>query len=257
MSEIGNFIFEDDNVKSYIEKEIFILKIKKNAFEIATDLNESNQLFRILSSVDREEKIKIVFLYNETGSMDEESYESYLQHLLNIQPDNSAAFINDIEKQTIRSRQINILNNFIQIVLNVKKLVVFGLQGCIVTPFFGASLAGDIRFATEDLLFSLAHTKYGIHPTGALPFFLPKYVGMNRAQQILFRDDKIKATEAGDFGLVHQIFPVDNFPERCLTELSKLSEHQMNLIRTTKQLLNIHYKEIQYYFEQESKITLL
>jgi 2-(1,2-epoxy-1,2-dihydrophenyl)acetyl-CoA isomerase len=135
-----------------------------------------------------------------------------------------------------------------------KKISVMGHMQNVVTPFFGAGLAADFRFASDDMSYSLSHLKYGVHPGGALPFFLPQYVGRNKATEILLRGDKISAQEAKEMGLITEIFPAVDFEKRCLEEIHELCKLDQRVIYTTKLLLNYTRHQLQDYFDVESAL---
>lgn len=256
MGKVKQLTFEDNNFKSFVNNESLVIAIKQNVFEIVTDMAESNYLIDLFYLAEENPSIKAIFLYNEPEVLGVEVYENYINNLITKDKKDSPPFLTDDSRQTIRSRQIAILNHLIEESLNLKKLFIVGLQGSIVTPFFGASLAADLRFASDDMFFSLTHLKFGIHPSGALPFFLPKYIGNGRAKQLLFSRENITSQQALELGIINYIFPQKTFLEDSLRELEKITQLDMNVIRTTKKLMKLDNREIQNYFDQESKIAL-
>jgi enoyl-CoA hydratase/carnithine racemase len=255
MEKLTTYHFEDEDLKSYPEEEFLIIYLKQNAFEIVTDLSESSHLFDLLERVEKDAAMKGVFIYNHPGCYSEEEYEAYLKRILKIKESEEIDLFTAHHSQSIRKRQINILNQFILNAIKMQKLVIIGLQGCVVTPFFGASLGADLRFVSENMRFSLAHLSFGLHPTGALPYLLPKFIGINRAKDFLFRGGDISAEQALKLGLINQIYPRDTFLDNCLAELKKLQRIDHHLIKITKQLMNTYAGELERYFEFESKIS--
>ncbi len=150
-----------------------------------------------------------------------------------------------------RTKQLVILNRMIRKIINSNKLFVNGMYGEIVTPFFGASLAADIRLASENVIISLSHTQMNVHPSGALPYFLPKYVGHAKASQILFCSDKITAKESFDLGLIHEILPDKNFEELCIQKVNQIIARGDNVIRCTKRLLVNGFEDLDKYLNME------
>ena len=128
------------------------------------------------------------------------------------------------------------------------------LQGNIVTPFFGSSLSMDFRYASEDMSFSLAHLKYGLHPSGALPFFLSRYLNHSKAIEILFKCEKLTAKEALDLGLISAILPTEDFENHCLKEVEKICHLDTRVIHATKLLANFSRVELRNYFDIESAL---
>ncbi|KAA3609695.1 MAG: enoyl-CoA hydratase/isomerase family protein [Calditrichaeota bacterium] len=242
-----SFVYEDQDFKSYLDGNIGIIKLKCNAYEIVRDYSESEYLFSILENVITNPEICALLLFNDPGCLNEEEYNQKKEKERSDNIDNSI----------VRSRQINVLNNFIKHIIELNKPVVFGLRGIISTPFFGASLAADFRFADENMCFLLSHLKHAKHPSGALPFFLPKYVGQGKATEILFTSQKINSSEALTLSLINEIFSEEDFETRCILETKKLSGITPSILRATKRLLIGYEKELNDYFENESKFILI
>ncbi len=76
----------------------------------------------------------------------------------------------DIKEKYVRFREINILNRFIKYLANLNIIVVSDTQGSIVTPFVGVAFVADLIYVRKGTKFIMAHNKYGLHPSGGLPF---------------------------------------------------------------------------------------
>jgi len=79
--------------------------------------------------------------------------------------------------------------------------------------------------------FSLSHLKRCIYPSGALPFFLPKYIG------------QAKATE----------FPEKDFENLCIKQVEELTKLNSGILNCTRRLLHSYGKELENYFHHEEK----
>ena len=161
----------------------------------------------------------------------------------------------EADKRIMRARQMNTFRNFIMQMVDYRKLYIVGLQGCVVTPFIGTSLAADFRLATNDMKFSLAHIKYKLHPSGALPFFLERYVGHGKATEILLTGGEISAQEAYNLGMVNEILPKEDFENKCIEKAKKLCVLGPTCLRITKKLTYNFRDELERYFDIESKIV--
>ena len=241
-----NFEFESDEIKCYANDNIGIIKFKSNVFNIISSLGRSSDVFSLFEIAEQDRNIKLLLLINERCCFSKEEYSEFINSIADKDIGSG--------KEMIRLRQINILNRFIMEMLNFKKLVISCLSGNIVTPFFGASLAADFRFVSEDMVFSLSHIKHKVHPSGALPYFLPKYIGLGKANELLFNDRDISSKQALKMGLVTKILPKDNFERHCIQEALSLLEIDSNIIKTTKHLLHFSDKELDKYFGRENRI---
>jgi len=242
-----NFEFESDEIKCYTSENIGIIKLKSNVFNIVSSLGGSENVFSVFELAKQDTNIKLLLILNESCCFSEEEYSEFINSI--------AGKGIGTGKEMIRLRQINILNRFIMEMLNFKKLVISCLSGNIVTPFFGASLAADFRFVSKNMIFFLSHLKHKVHPSGALPYFLPKYMGFSKASELLFKDGNINSKQALKLGLVNKILPTENFEKHCIQEALSLTEIDSNVVKSTKYLLNFSKKELEKYFERENEIS--
>lgn len=254
MSIRDEFNFETEGFHSYLKEDIAVIHIKCKVFETLTTLEESGKLLSLIQKAERIPDIKALLLFNEPGCMDENEYDNFLHRILERSIDLHTEEETGTIQKIDRVREINILNRIVSQLVDFKKISAIGLQGNIVTPFFGAGLAVDFRYASEDMSFSLAHLKYGLHPAGALPFFLPRYVGHSKAIEILFNEDKISAKEAKDLGLINAILPSQDFKDQCLRQIEKLCHLDTRVIHATKLLANFSKTELRNYFDTESAL---
>ncbi|MFC1850105.1 enoyl-CoA hydratase/isomerase family protein [candidate division CSSED10-310 bacterium] len=253
MREPVSLEYEDEKSKRWIDDNIAIFKIKKGIFDSLTDLGRSDSNFSYFDRVEQDKEIQAVLLLNEEGSLGEKAYDRFVKNIFGKTGRRNLYQDVNFDKRTLRAREINILKRFILKAVELNKIILAGLNGTIVTPFFGVSLAFDFRFAARDTKFSLAHNEYGLHPGGALPFFLPRYVGRSKAIEILFNTREFSAKEAKETGLVNNIFPQDEFEIRCIQETKKICINtNTNVLRSTKPLINHFNKELEHYLEKES-----
>jgi enoyl-CoA hydratase/carnithine racemase len=255
MSIRDDFNFKTAEIHSYLKEDIAVIRIISNIFQAFTDLAESGKLISLIQLAERIPDVKALLIINEPGCMSEEEYDKFLHRILArgidpYAPEESRGIVQKID----RTREINILNRAIAQLVEFKKIAVMGFQGNIVTPFFGAGLAVDFRYAAQGMSFSLAHLKYGIHPSGALPFFLSQYLGHGKAVEILFQREKITAQEALDMGLLTTILPAQDFEKHCLKEIEKLCHLDTRVIHATKLLANISHIDLRHYFDIESAL---
>jgi enoyl-CoA hydratase/carnithine racemase len=254
MPKIDDFFYEDQVLKTYVEEDIAVIKIKCNVFSAITDLAESGKFISFFHVAERNPNIKALLILNEGGCLNEEEYDKFLHKLMSEDESQENEVGELIFEKIDRTRQINVLNRVITQMVEFRKICVMGQQQNVVTPFFGAGLAADFRFGSEDMSYSLSHLKYGLHPGGALPFFLPHFVGHAKAVEILFKGEKIEAQEALALGLLSDIFPADGFEKRCLQEIHKLCKLDFRVIHTTKMLLNFSKADLRQYFDTESAL---
>lgn len=254
MKENLSIEFENDAFKGWVDESIAIVKVKCNAFYSLINIDMSRIVLNWFDIVSEYNDINVILFLNEKGCLGNTAYEVFVTELTGKDINNgSKNILSEYELIQVRSKEINILNSFIRATVNYKRLVVSGLNGTIVTPFFGASLASNFRFATEDSTIAFSHVKYGIHASGALPFFLPKYIGMGKATEYIFEGGELTVQDAFKLGLISKIFSSQNFESECIKEAKRLSSLGSRYLSWTKHLLIRHNEELINYLHNEEK----
>jgi len=249
--------FSVSDITIELEDGVLVIRYGECIFDIFSDLDVRGRYIALLDAVDNDPEVKVVLNLNEHGCLGDEPYEKYINKLCGRNKSVDVATSSKFQENTERSRQLCLHYYTITKRLASKKLIVDGLQGTVVTPFFGESLSADIRLVSDDFCFSLAHEKYGLHPTGGLAFFLPRFVGQGRANEILLTTDVIDAKSALDLGLVSQIFPNEDFESNCIRTAKELARLSPATIETTKKLSFHDEEALHDYFEQETKLDPL
>jgi len=245
MEKIINKMFEVE-----VRDRVAIVLIKEDVFKLFT--TEYGLLFGVLNSFEIDKKISAVLFRNLPESLGESVYETFFKEImLSFELENTE--LPNFCNENLRFRELNILNRFILHLRDYKKLCFFLLSGGIVTPFFGASLAFDIRYATPEMYFSLAHNKYGLHPSGALPYFLIEQLGYNRAMEIML-SEKVSAQEALNLGLINKIVSGEDALDSVLLEMNKITQLHNCGLRRTKQLSSSVREPLSDYFEYEATL---
>ena len=233
---------------------IATVKFSCNIYKNITELDRRDELSAIFKSIAKQDKYDALLILNEPDCLGETDYFAFLDTIISRDSSltNSARALG-YNKKLVRSREVNILDQFILDIVGFNKLTVSCLNGEIVTPFFGASLASDFRFASDDMCYSLAHTKYNLHPSGGLPFFLRNYLGQGRANELLLTGGKITAQEALELGLITGIFSKEHFENQCIMKAKELCKIGKHVVKRTKRLTNVYIGELREYFSLETK----
>ncbi len=250
--------FSDDDMSADIEDAVVILRLKSNAFNFMVDLNKVEHYTELFNAIAQTPEIKVVLSIFEPDSLGELVYDQYISSLCGDKiPPKELDGNWEFKEELPRLRQICFHQNTIKRRIASKKIIIDCLQGDVVTPFFGETLSADFRFVTEAMQFKLAHRKYGLHPSGGLGFFLPRYVGESKAIDLLLNADTITAEEALELGLVNRIISTDNFASECIQVAKQMSQISRTVIETTKSLTYRFQDELEEYFNTEAKMMRL
>ena len=91
-----------------------------------------------------------------------------------------------------------------KMIRSIPKPVIAMVNGHAHGAGFDISLACDFRIASEDATFCQAYILRGLASGTA---FLPRYVGIGKATEMLFTGRRISAQEAEELGLVSKVVP--------------------------------------------------
>jgi len=165
-----NYSVNNDHIETFTEGKTVIIRFRKRIFEFIIDLDKSDTLVEFIRRTQYDNNVKALLFINEPDCINDEEYDKFLKSVLSDEQCTEDYEIPNIHGKNIRFKEINILNKIVKEIVNYNKLCFVGITGTVVTAFFGAALAADIRYATENAVFSMAHNKYGLHPSGGLPF---------------------------------------------------------------------------------------
>ncbi|HZY91727.1 MAG TPA: enoyl-CoA hydratase-related protein [Thermoplasmata archaeon] len=99
-------------------------------------------------------------------------------------------------------------------ILGMAKPVIATLPGVAAGGGLSLALACDWRIGSPNALLVPAFPALGAVPDGGLTYFLPHFLGLGLAQEMLFTNAKVPAERARDLGLLHEIVPTDRLSAR-------------------------------------------
>ena len=239
----------------YLDSNLAIIRIADNSFQNISNLSYSEKMLEFYDHVENDPEIKGLLVVNSENSYSRKAYHDFLCEISGKQMDfEHPEKISEFDKKLMRVREITLLQRFILKAVEFSKLLIIGVQGEVVTPFIGASLASDFRIVSANARFSFSHIKYGLHPSGALPFFLPRFVGHGLATELLMTGRPLMADEALQAGIANKVVEEDkDFFQECLDYARNLCKIDLDVMRTTKKFLFNYKEELVKYLEIESK----
>lgn len=107
---------------------------------------------------------------------------------------------------------------------------------------FSLALACDLRVMSDAAFLKLGYVGNGLSIDGGGSFSLPRLVGMSKAMEIAFLDEKISAEQALDIGLVNRVAKSDELEEATLELANRLAEMPTGALGRAKRLLNASFQ---------------
>ena len=115
------------------------------------------------------------------------------------------------------------LHSAISTFSRMQAALIVAVNGVAAGAGFSLALVGDIVLAAESASFTMAYTRAGLCPDGSSSYFLPRLVGLRRAQELMLTNRTLSATEACDLGLVTRVVADDELQlqaQRVATDLA-------------------------------------
>ncbi|MDT5224272.1 MAG: 2-(1,2-epoxy,2-dihydrophenyl)acetyl-CoA isomerase [Mycobacterium sp.] len=116
--------------------------------------------------------------------------------------------------------------------------VLCSVRGWAVGMGANLALAADFTVATTDALFWEPFIDRGFSPDSGSTWLLPRLVGVARARRMLLLGEKVSATDAADWGLIHQCVDAPDFENVVEELLGRLAAGPTVAIGLAKQALD-------------------
>jgi 2-(1,2-epoxy-1,2-dihydrophenyl)acetyl-CoA isomerase len=101
--------------------------------------------------------------------------------------------------------------------------VVAAVRGAAGGGALGLLYTADIVIASDDARFALGYGALGLTCDGGSTYFLPRLIGLRRAQELFLLNRRLSAQEALDYGLVTRLAPSDKVEEEAAEIAAQLA----------------------------------
>jgi 2-(1,2-epoxy-1,2-dihydrophenyl)acetyl-CoA isomerase len=109
-------------------------------------------------------------------------------------------------------------------IVGMAKPVVAALPGVAAGGGLSLALACDWRIAAEGTTLVPAFPALGAVPDGGLTYFLPHFLGLGLAQELLFTPARIPTGRARELGLLHEVVAPEALSERAWARATELAD---------------------------------
>ncbi|AWV88916.1 enoyl-CoA hydratase/isomerase family protein [Bradymonas sediminis] len=121
------------------------------------------------------------------------------------------------------------------------KPVIAAINGPAAGGGLSLALACDMRIMADNAFLKIGYIENALSIDGGGSFSLPRLIGLSRAIEIAFLDEKISAVRALELGLVSRIVPADELPKATLTLANRLAEMPTGALARAKRLLSASF----------------
>ena len=85
---------------------------------------------------------------------------------------------------------------------------------------FSMAVSGDLVLAVDSAKFTMAYSKIGLSPDGGSSYYLPRLIGLRKAQELMLTNRVLSAAEALQWGLINRVVTADEL----ISEANKLAD---------------------------------
>lgn len=115
--------------------------------------------------------------------------------------------------------------------------LIAAINGTAAGAGFSLAIAADLVIAAESAKFTMAYTAAGLSPDGSSSYFLPRLVGLRRAQELMLTNRRLTAQEALAWGLVTEVVPDAELQARADALAGQLAAGATEAYGVVKRLL--------------------
>lgn len=135
-------------------------------------------------------------------------------------------------------RSHRLSNKIISRIASFRAPVVMKIDGPAAGGGAGLALAGDIRLASDRAKIGFTFRHVGLSIDDATSYYLPEIVGLGKSKELVFKGKTLDAEEAHELGLVQQVYPTEEFEDRCEEFIEDIATGPTKAIGLMKRLLN-------------------
>ena len=123
-------------------------------------------------------------------------------------------------------------------IMDFEKPVICAVNGTAAGIGAHIAFASDLVIAADNAKFIEVFVRRGITPDGGGAYMLPRLIGMQKAKELIFFGDDLKAAEAERIGLVNKVVPQSELMATTLEWAGRLAESPTRALMLSKWLLN-------------------
>jgi len=116
---------------------------------------------------------------------------------------------------------------------------IVALNGFVMGGGVEIASACDFRLASEDVVLAQPEIDIGIFPGWGGSQRLARIIGMPRAKDLILTGRKVRAPEALQLGLVHQVVPVDQLDSAAMGLARELAAKSRDALMAAKRAINL------------------
>jgi len=184
------FLFDMATLLNELKSGMAILTLNRPARANAFNFEMTNTLKDALTQAENDSNVRCILI---TGSG---KVFSAGQDITEMKQGEQISYREHLEKT---------YNPLILQIRNMGKPVIAAVNGACAGAALGIALACDLRIAHSSAYFVVGFSGIALAPDSGVSLFLPKYIGLGRAQEYFYSNKPISAQLAYQWGMVNQV----------------------------------------------------
>lgn len=135
-------------------------------------------------------------------------------------------------------RRMREAHNRLYDLMNLELPVIAAVNGAAAGAGCNLALACDFILATPRSVFMQAFGRIGLVPDWSGFYLLPRIVGLQKAKELIFTARKLRAAEAREYGIVHEILEEDRLMDAAREFAGRFTAASPTAIGLAKNILN-------------------
>ena len=120
---------------------------------------------------------------------------------------------------------------------NLEVPIIAAVNGAAIGAGCDLTMMCDMRIASEKAIFAESFVKVGLIPGDGGAWFLPRVIGLSRANEMAFTGEPVNAEIALAWGMVSQVVEPDKLLEAANKLASRVAANPPSALRMTKRLI--------------------
>ncbi len=138
--------------------------------------------------------------------------------------------------QTVRAIADH-LHKAIAIFARMQAPLISAVNGTAAGAGFSLAVASDMCVTSDKAKFTMAYSNVGLSPDGSSTFFLPRLIGLRKAQELMLSNRVLDAQEALAWGLVNKVVESQEVVEQAMIIAKQLASGSLASNGAIKTLL--------------------
>ena len=148
------------------------------------------------------------------------------------------------------------LHSAISTLSRMQAALIVAVNGVAAGAGFSLALIGDIVLAAESSSFTMAYTRAGLCPDGSSSYFLPRLVGLRKAQELMLTNRTLGPQEACALGVVTRVVADDDLVAQAEQVASDLANSaHLSTAYVKKLLLSSPGNDLEAQMELEGQLV--